>query len=228
MMKLFGVPFELAILDVDDVIVENAEIFFENIKASAVAFGLSGEPVVRYVKAIRVGNGEVIGNIRGFIHWAWPHIDPELTEKVIEGYQIRSRATRYKALEGSVEAIYWLRERGVRLAICSNASESGIRHRMKSIGIEYDWFEAAHTYEIGFFKPDPRSIEHIFERVNVPRERAVFLGDLPSDLFAARGASTRFCAVLTGLTPRSRFLSEGVPNDHILNRLSEFIALIEE
>lgn len=47
-------------------------------------------------------------------------------------------------------------------------------------------------------------------------------------LDAARAAELRFIAVLSGEVPREAFIREGVPEDHILERLADSPKLITE
>lgn len=227
-MKLFGKPLELVVLDVDDVIVESWRPFELHVTNAAEELGLNCEPIARYFVEIQQGHREVIAYIPGFARNMWPGISDALVEQFIDRTESHSNSYEHPEVRGSVQAIEWLRKKNIPLALCSNAAEPGIRKRLSDVGANYDWFAAAHTREIGFFKPDPRAIRHVLDRTKVPSEHAVFVGDLPSDMLAARGSGVRFFGVLSGLTTHAKFVSHGVPHTHILTRLSALQELIEE
>jgi phosphoglycolate phosphatase-like HAD superfamily hydrolase len=61
----------------------------------------------------------------------------------------------------------------------------------------------------------------------VPRHHAVYVGDWYPDVDTARGGGVRFMAVLSGGIPRHTFLREGIPEDHILDRLHDLLRLVQ-
>ncbi len=227
-MKLFGQPLGLVVLDVDDVIVEGWRSYLLHTTSAARDLGLDCTPVEQYFVEIQLGQRDVIGNIPCFARQMWPGISDAFIEQFVDRTETHSNIHEHPEVNGSVQTIQWLRQRQIPLAICSNAAEPGIRKRLADVGADFDWFVAAHTREIGFCKPDPRAIRHVLDCTNVASEHAVFVGDLPSDMLAARGSGVRFFGVLSGLTTHAKFASHGVPHTHILSRLSELQNLIEE
>jgi phosphoglycolate phosphatase-like HAD superfamily hydrolase len=71
------------------------------------------------------------------------------------------------------------------------------------------------------------AIEAWWPALPVPREHAVYVGDWYPDVEAAHGGGMRFIAVLSGGIPRHAFLREGIPEDHVIERLQHLLGLIE-
>ncbi len=69
-------------------------------------------------------------------------------------------------------------------------------------------------------KPDPAILWPIFKAIPVLKEHACYVGDWYADVEVAQAAEIRFIAVLSGEVPRHAFLREGIPDDHITDRLA--------
>jgi putative hydrolase of the HAD superfamily len=103
-----------------------------------------------------------------------------------------------RVIPGSVEALRALAGLGVRLAIVSNADgnaeerlkEQGICQVGPGPGVEVD--TVLDSEIVGVAKPDPRIFEMALERLGVPADRAIHVGDTPAaDVDGARSAGVR-------------------------------------
>ena len=103
-----------------------------------------------------------------------------------------------RIIPGSIEALHELKASGKRLAIVSNAdglAEERLReHQICQIGVgpgvEVDAILDSEV--VGVAKPDPRIFEMALERLGVPAEQAVHVGDTPAaDVDGARAAGVR-------------------------------------
>lgn len=75
-------------------------------------------------------------------------------------------------------------------------------------------------------KPDPRSIEPIFDRyrgVGINPKQIIFVGDtVEGDWKLAQAVGIEFFAVLSGgMDGREKFLTAGVPEDHIIDSVAD-------
>src|SRR5919201_2870033 len=76
-----------------------------------------------------------------------------------------------------------LKGRGVRLGLVSNVSllPDLMRADLKALGIMPLLDAETFSSEVGTRKPDPRIFQAVLERLDVPAERAVFVGDRVTD-----------------------------------------------
>ncbi|HUF33711.1 MAG TPA: HAD-IA family hydrolase [Acidimicrobiales bacterium] len=103
-----------------------------------------------------------------------------------------------RVIPGSVDALQALADLGVRLAIVSNADgnaeERLLEHEICQVGpgpgVEVD--TVVDSEVVGVAKPDPRIFELALDRVGVPADRAIHVGDTPgADVDGARAAGVR-------------------------------------
>jgi len=93
----------------------------------------------------------------------------------------------FEPLPGAVEAVRRLRAHGVALAVVSNWDET-LPERMAIFDVD----AIVSSSEAGAPKPDPAIFRLALERLGVPPERALHVGDSPADEEGARAAGMRF------------------------------------
>ena len=226
-MLLFGKPLELLILDVDGVIVDVINHIRPAMIATAKRIGLSLEPLSEFWRS-ETNRSRFCSGLQNQIRACWPHLDNQAVLDYCWRFQEERRRNPWRAISGSIEAINWFRENNILLALCTTNDRPTLINQLKTIDIDPAWFVAMSTWESGHPKPDPRAIEVILKNTNVSRSHSAYIGDWYPDLIAARGAEIRFIAALSGGMPREMFLNEGVPTDHIIERLSEFPKLLKK
>ena len=120
---------------------------------------------------------------------------------------------------GARELLSALRDGGVKVAMVSTKRGETIRRI-------FDYQKVGHLVDlilggkdVSRPKPDPEGLNLTLERLEVPRDRALFCGDTVIDAQVARNAGVDFCAVLNGTTPGSAFAE--YPHVHIAPDLEE-------
>ncbi len=89
---------------------------------------------------------------------------------------------------GAVETVRRLRERGLRLAVVSNA-EGQVARDLEAAGYRGLFDAVVDSHLVGVEKPDPRIFAIALERVGTAPEHAVHVGDVPSvDVVGAQAA----------------------------------------
>ena len=227
-MQLFGKSLELVILDVDGVILDLMACFQKNLEAAAVRANLPVAPIRNYFTAVAAGVRHHHASFTEAVRDWWPWLVDGAARQVEQYFRTEERRNPYPAVPGAAEAIGWFRNRLISVAICTTNDRETLTYRFKAAAIDPDWFATASTWESSHRKPDPRALDPIFEVVSVPRDHAVYVGDWYPDLVVARGGGVRFIAVLSGGIPRHAFVREGVPDDHIIERLVDLPKLITE
>lgn len=89
---------------------------------------------------------------------------------------------------GTGEALVSLRDAGYRLGVISNA-DGRIEALLQSRGLREHFEFILDSQVVGVEKPDPRIFQAGVERMGVPPEECLYVGDLyPVDVVGARGA----------------------------------------
>lgn len=123
------------------------------------------------------------------------------------------------------ETLRSLRDRGLKLAIISNIDRDLIAETLKHFTVSFDLVVTAE--EARSYKPDLRIFELMLEKIPVPRERVLHVGQsLFHDILPAKKLGLASCWVKRpgrdpyGATPRA----EARP-DFVISDLSELLAL---
>ena len=226
-MRIFGMPVELVILDVDGVILDILSGLRGNLEKSAIHFGLPIDPIAKILDDIALGKKRIKGNARDSTHAIWPHITKKQIAEFVDYFYAVERASPYALIDGSLETISYFRNQGVLMALATNNPMKNLLWRFEAVGIDPLWFAAIATKDSPYFKPHPKTFDPIFKATGIARDHACYIGDLQIDWDMARGAGVSFIAVLTGGVPREAFLREGVPDAHIFDRLDDVLRCVE-
>ena len=230
MLYLFGKPLELVIFDNDGVILDLQARFEDQCRFAAKATKLSLETLSDWFVCIRRGERELLASLQQGIKDIWPEMTDEQMELYIQAARDWEQIPEnfYPSVEGGIEIIHWLKQKGVKTAICTTNSYRGLVERLKKVNIDIEWFDATSTSDWKYPKPDPRAFDPILESIKTPKEHTVYIGDILFDWRAAKGAGIPFIAALSGGTPEHLFLRAGIPSARIVRSIAELPKLIEE
>lgn len=129
-----------------------------------------------------------------------------------------------EAYPGLIEALDELRDRGVRLAICTNKYEYFASSLIKQMGLaeRFDALIGGDTMGPGRAKPHAAPIEEMIRRCG--GGRTIFLGDSINDTMAARNAGIPSIAVGFGFLDQRL---EELGADRIIHHYDELIPMLE-
>jgi putative hydrolase of the HAD superfamily len=100
-------------------------------------------------------------------------------------------ALEFEPEPGAVEAVWELRRLGLRLAVVSNW-DIALTGYLEQLGLAGRFETVVTSAEAGAPKPDPRIFRLALERLRVPPERALHIGDSEADEEGARAAGMAF------------------------------------
>lgn len=133
-------------------------------------------------------------------------IDPASRDKAVERFLAiyEPRSTELTTLTaGASEATRVLREQGVRLGVVTNKPEVATREILAHFGL-LDLLDVIVGGDAGPpKKPEPGLLFLACERLELPVDDVVFVGDSENDVDAARAAGMRVVAVRGGYTSRA-------------------------
>ena len=125
---------------------------------------------------------------------------------------------------GAVETVAELKRRGLALAVVTSKHRRATLRGMDICGIT-DLFDVLITPEdVENAKPHPEPVHLALARLGVAPAEALFVGDSPHDMVAAREAGARTAAALWGPFPREALLAEHP--DHLLERQEDVLDLV--
>lgn len=81
--------------------------------------------------------------------------------------------------EGVQEVLSELRQRGLRLAVFSDYPAQAKMHAM-GLGDAFELVMSAQDPDVQRFKPDPRGLKVVLERMGVEANQAIYVGDRPA------------------------------------------------
>jgi putative hydrolase of the HAD superfamily len=92
------------------------------------------------------------------------------------------------AIDGAIETVSLLKERGLRIGVVSNA-EGRVEQDLEAAGFRGLFETVVDSHLVGVEKPDPKIFRIAMERMNLAPEGTIYVGDLPSvDVVGARAA----------------------------------------
>ena len=140
----------------------------------------------------------------------------------LDRFQLRQRETGLwtRPMEGARGALDALAALGVRRAVVSNSDGRAATHLRDCDMLAAVEF-VVDSHEVGVEKPDPRIFRIALERLGVPPERTLYVGDIRSvDEVGARAAGLHFVL----LDPFGDYSAGGVPSIAGIDRLASFVS----
>lgn len=126
---------------------------------------------------------------------------------------------------GAVELLRGLRDRGVRLGLCTNKPQAATMGLLEALGLD-GAFDIVIGGDVlaGVRKPDPAHLGAVLARLAVKPADAMMVGDSRNDLLAARGAGLRCVLVSFGYTAVP---ARELGADAVVDRLDQLPALLD-
>jgi phosphoglycolate phosphatase len=121
------------------------------------------------------------------------------------------------AAEGAAPTLHWLRDRGIRVGIVTRNSRQAVDRVLSQLPLPYDvLLTRADTPRV---KPDPLHLHLALDRLGVPPERSVMVGDHLMDVLGGRAAKMHTLGVLTPERPPDYF--KAAEPDGVIRALPE-------
>lgn len=160
----------------------------------------------------------------------------QLAEFTSDAAEVEAMATTYRehnhglhdelvtAYDGIVDLIRELEDRGNVLGLVTSKSRLGARRGLDLIGLQNSFQALICLEDVDRHKPNPEPVLAALDRLAVPANGAIYIGDSPHDLIAGRAAGTATAAVAWG--PFSRAELDACEPDHWLEHPSDLLALV--
>jgi phosphoglycolate phosphatase len=185
------------------------------VDAIAVRYGVDLVPVkhlyiLEMIEVVRAQLGQV-GDLRGEDFYGEAHASIVALEM--------DCARRGGMLPGAMEVLQVLRQQGFKLGVVTRNSASAVRTICATIDSVCDVFLPREG--VRFVKPHPEHLQRALDRLDIPAQQAVMVGDGPIDISAGKALGLRTIAVLTGGDRRESLLVSRP--DLILNSVADLL-----
>jgi len=149
--------------------------------------------------------------------------DTKEVEKLIETYSVFYRANRKQAqlFDGTRELLETLKNRNSPMAIVTSKSHIGAVRTVDSLNIS-NYFELLiGADDVKHGKPHPEPLFKALAHFGVGAEEALFIGDSPHDMEAARSANVLGIGVSWGPYSEKQLMDAGA--EFVVNSMSELL-----
>lgn len=212
--------FDLVIFDLDGTLTDTLEDLKNSVNYALSEFGFPE----RSIDEIRsfVGNG-----VRKLVYLSVPESTSEETaEKCLETFKAYYKdhsLVKTKPYDGIVEVLETLKNQGVKTAVVTNKMHEAAKDIVRI------FFDGLVDMTVGQIdgvaqKPEPDGINLVLKKLDVSKEKAVYVGDSEVDCITAKNAQIACVGVTWGFRDKSVLVENGA--DFIVDSPKELIARV--
>lgn len=213
--------YQAAIFDLDGTLLDTLEDLADSGNELLAAYGKPPHTVREY--RYFVGNGW-----RKLLERILPEAEPEQIDEALVRYKAIYETCltgKTKPYDGIPETLSALREKGVRLAVCTNKHISAAEVLLQKY-FPAGLFDAVEGDCAGVpRKPDPTHVHILLEKLSASPEGTVYLGDSGVDMQTATNADVLPVGVLWGFREQDELLKHGAKI--LLSRPQELLQKVD-
>ncbi len=186
--------YDLVIFDADGTLIDNRHAIRSNFNYARQAHGYPPLPESEIDAMIGTPLVEMYERT---LPESARHLAPQMAKMHVERY-LTNCDQGIVILDGAVSTLEYLQQNGFKSAVATSKSTHGVQHLFQKIGL-YDRFDMVIGVQDGIKpKPHPDMIYYILEQLQIEKQRAVLVGDTPTDIITARNAGIPVIVVTTG------------------------------
>jgi phosphoglycolate phosphatase len=125
-----------------------------------------------------------------------------------------------RLFDGAESALRQLHRAGVRIGVCSNKPDDLCRGLIRDLGIDIYIDEILGSSDQLPRKPDPALLLGVIERLGVPPDETLYVGDSATDVATARAAGVPVMLVSYGYTLRN---ASQLGADAVIDSIAEIV-----
>lgn len=203
-------PIDAVLFDLDGTLIDSTEAYFRIVEVALEEMGLP--PAPRDVMLQAAENGS----------FNWPMLLPEFPEqelervvrelwKIIAVVYPETFRTQVDLFPDARAAIEHLVEYGVPLAIITATQKANMKEKLRLLenqGVLHHFREIITSDDTEKRKPDPSPFLLCADRLKVPTQRCLSVGDKADDICAGKAAGMKTAAVLSGVDSHEMLIRE--------------------
>jgi HAD superfamily hydrolase (TIGR01549 family) len=199
------------IFDVDDTLLRYSEVATLCFQQTALKLKLKKYSLEEIAKCFGTPS-------KKFIKKLWPSANVENFKRMT--YQ-KILTQKVKPFPGAISIIKKISKK-YKLGLLSSKSPILMYPHLKQIHLSKDLFEFIYSSgDVKYHKPDPRVFNKPLNKLKIPPNEILYVGDAIYDAKAAIAAKLNFVAILTGHYSKEDFQKIGLKNTNILKSLNE-------
>ncbi len=154
-------------------------------------------------------------------------LDPDRVDELVTSYRAHNEPLHAELAEcqGMTDVLTTLKEQGRRLGVVTAKRQETVRLAFSYLPLEQFFDVVVGSDDTELHKPDPAPLVHALGLLGATRDDAVYIGDSPFDIRAAKGAGMHSIAVTWGgIHPRERLEAE--EPDAVVSSAEELLAAL--
>ena len=208
------------LFDMDGVLIDSEELMAKSGILALRDYGINAkaEDFVPFV-----GRGENL-YIGGVARKYGVPFDPEMKERCYYYYGLDVEKEAFIPKEVP-QILYTIRDMGYKIAVCTSADWNKVKHNLRAMGVERDFFDALVTGDhIQNLKPDPEIYLTGAKLIGIEPEACIVVEDSPSGIKAAHAGNMKAIGIDTSF-PEELLINESHP-DIMIHSLTELLDLL--
>ncbi len=185
---------KLVIFDMDGTLIDSSHTIANAINYVRAHQGLSPMPYEHIISHV---NDHTINPARFF--YDIDRFEP-IHEELFSKYYANHHDKELVLYDGIMDLLEWLHDKGIKLAVATNAYRSSTIHSLEHFGILDLFDDVVCADDIDNGKPAPDMLYKVLEDLHLSVEDAVFVGDGPRDEEAALAAGMDYLMVDWGFS----------------------------
>jgi phosphoglycolate phosphatase len=145
-------------------------------------------------------------------------------EKLLQSRYDEICGAESRVLDDVETTLASLSKLGVPMAVCTNKPTGFSRKILDFLGLSTHFRAIVGPDVAGARKPDARHVLRTLEEAGCGTRGALFVGDMPIDVAAARNSGIEVAVLATGSSSLEELMT--AKPDHLLERFSDLVALV--
>jgi pyrophosphatase PpaX len=195
------VRFPVVLFDFDGTVIDSGAIIIASMRHATTT--VLGREIPDEELGRAVGGSGLVEQMR--------LIDPERVDELVACYRAHNEPLHAELSEcaGMTDVLTTLKEEGRRLGVVTAKRRETVRLAFSYLPLERFFDVVVGSDDTERHKPDPQPLAHALELLAAKRDDAVYVGDSPFDIRAAKAAGMHSVAVTWGgIHPRERLEAE--------------------
>ena len=202
----------LVILDFDGTLADTQPIIVASLQRTLRELGLPPRTDAECATIIGLPLAECFATLCG-VDSATAERCAEVYRRVFDELNTDGAVTLFPHVQKTLKTLH---DQGVRLAICSSRGRPTLEAFVRDFHLEPYVEMVVSANDVQHHKPHPEPVQIILDKLGIPAEETLVVGDASYDILMGRAAGCRTCGVTYGNQSANQLRAAGA--DHLIDR----------